>query len=257
MNGKFYDVKLDISASGYSQLNNNDKLSVNSKMNAIFRVQKTDVSADSKIIIDVTRITTDAGNAAIKFAVSHALGTAQPGTPEEYTYVIPANGDNAAIYLMYFPSYKRSETGTGYDYARDIIEINNLQDVEFDLFLIKQKDNAFTNAELEAIEISAKCDVIQKLSGTYLSANSISGATIYSNVKENLGDDMQAVPTANVTYKIMCGAGQGTELNGYILPFQTKEEARKRIYQVTVKVYDRSTGFTGEPIGTLTGAILK
>ena len=254
--GKQYNVMIDIAASRYEQVNSREKLSVNSKMSKVFSIDKTDVSADSRIIIDVTPITAD-GKDKIKYSVSHVLGAGTASTSVDYFYEIPENDDTAAIYLMYYPSYKKAESGTGYTYAKDIIEINNLKDVEFDLYLIKQKDSNFTEEELAAVEEYYVCNIIQNLSGTYTSANSISGATIYSNVKDNLGDDTKFIPNTNITYKIMCGSSQGIELIGDVLPFQTESEARRRIYQVTVKVYDKDTDFTGEPLGTLNGAILK
>lgn len=257
MNGKSYDVMVDIMASGYDQLNFNDKLSVNSAMDAVFRVPKSDVSDDRTITLNVSY--TSAARDEIKFEVTHVLGTAQPTESATYTYDIPANGEKASIYLMYYPSYKRGDTG--YVFENDTIKINNLQDIAFDLYLIKQKDTSFTNAELESLETSAICHLEQYLTGVYHSVNNRIGANIISNIIENVGNDSEEVPAGKITYTIWCGTNQGVkeecDLHSDISKFKTKEEASDRIYQVTVKVFENGSGFAGEPLSTLKGAILK
>lgn len=158
------------------------------------------------------------------------------------------DGEETSVYLLYHPSY--AKTGEGYVKAKDTIVIDNTDNVSFNLYIMKEQNAGLSDGELQSIESLYECSVEQDL--YYFGNPTGAGAEIYTNLKENLGDPEGA--ELNVPYVISnwYGSTQGT-LNG----FRTETEARDRIYEVTVKVFEKSSDFRGEPLGSLTGAILK
>ena len=176
-----------------------------------------------------------------------------------YTYRL-ASGEEPTIYLLYYPNYAKTEGG--YVQAKDTIEINNEDQIPFDLYIMKQKPNLNPNPgfwepglseyDLRALENQYECDIVQNVRWLQPGQEE-PGATIYTNLGKNLADNSD-INRLQVNYTISHWWGSGV---GTLNAFRTETETRQRIYEVTVKVYDASNDFSGEPLATLTGAILK
>ena len=251
MNGKSYDVMIDVEASKYSQLNDVDKLSVNSEMDHYFPIPETAVKegkiADRVITMEIKR-DTDAVLFDVKYQVT---GEEEVKLPQ---YSHSNSKGRAAIYLFYHPSYTKD--GGSLLRGKDTINIiNNKDDVSFDLYIIKQRNNISLNQDIIDLEDLYECQVEQSIEEYDWNAGKI-GAKIFTNLKENLGDE-NSTRIPEVSYKVFATNVVAEGVESTLLPFQTEGVARDRIYAVTVKVFEKGSGFAGEPLSTLKGAILK
>lgn len=257
--GKKYDVMVDISASEYTEFNNNDKLSVYSKMDRIYLIPETDVNVikeeiPKRTITMVVDRNDEDGRDFISIKVKYEIeGTYEVTEFEEYRYEVH-DGKMPSIYLLYHPSY--TKYAGRLLWTDDTIKIVNPKDVPFDLYIIKQRNHDLSETDMIDLEDASRCYVEQSLTEYKWNEGKI-GAKIYTNLLENLGDeDSSRKPEVNYSVKYIENETE-VSATGTLYAFQTKEEARKRIYQVDVKVFEEGKNFEGDPLGTLTGAILK
>lgn len=267
--GQNYNALIHIDPTPYDTNINKELLSDYSSMDAVFQIPKNTVADNDRVItMDVEHI-----DNKISISVSYDIaGTVTTFNTIEYTV---QNEKMPSIYLFYYPNYKTtvSEEGNVTVVAKqDTIVINNMQDLEFDLFLIKQRDETLSDTYLDTAELASKCLVEQHLTGTYASDNVI-GATIYSNIDERLSYTIghttnSSMTDGNIKYNIVCGTQGTTTVTGVSFgDVETnldtpnalvKEDQRERIYQVTVQIYsaDNAT-FSGDALCTMTGTKLK
>ena len=166
------------------------------------------------------------------------------------------NGERPSVFLFYHPSYAKYEDQ--YVWAEDTIVIENEDDVQFDLYIMKQENTGLRDEELRILESQYECNIEQSLTNYQWNLGWV-GANIYTNLRENLGNTgFGNLRGPEVNYEVeYIWYGRRLTTTGTLNAFQTETEARKRIYEVTVKVYEEDSNFRGEPLGTLTGAILK
>ncbi|MEA4946125.1 MAG: prepilin-type N-terminal cleavage/methylation domain-containing protein [Oscillospiraceae bacterium] len=156
-----------------------------------------------------------------------------------------------SIYLMYNPWYSTvSLGGASYNNSGgDGIDINNTDNLAFNLFLVKERISALTS-DMET-QYNATVTLHQ------VSVSIVSKAKVYSNAKENLMNSVGNQQITGVKY-----IKKGTVLNtpqtfaGYNAVTGTGENdvvsktPKNRIYQVTISIYDQSAGLSGTPLST-------
>lgn len=156
-----------------------------------------------------------------------------------------------SIYLMYNPWYSTvSLGGASYNNSGgDGIDINNIDNLAFNLFLVKERISALTS-DMET-QYNATVTLYQ------VSVSIVSKAKVYSNAKENLMNSVGNQQITGVKY-----IKKGTVLNtpqtfaGYNAVTGTGENdvvsktPKNRIYQVTISIYDQSAGLSGTPLST-------
>lgn len=152
-----------------------------------------------------------------------------PVTPNgEYTGTIEnvPDGESFSIHMLYIPVFG----------VNDNITIENPQNLDFDLFLVKKSRNPDNQDYI--------CTI-----------NQLTGAPIdiYTNVGDSMGE---GVSEGNIiiTYNIN-GAPAPAEnsLKNSLVLTRTKERAHK----ITVKVYSADSDFTAEPLSELQGITLN
>lgn len=251
--GKMYNATVDINPLGYAALNNFG-LSVNSGMDIKIEVPKlAKENIKDNVERDITvDITLDSTSTKLNILVKH-----EDKEIKEENYNISSG--LPSVYIFYYPSYKVD--GNTATIMKDNIYISNKSGLKLDLYLIKQKDNtiAATPAFLDSCEQLTECYVEQCLT-EYDKENGKVGATIYTNITENLKSG-ETLNDDKLIYKIKYGENQYVSNTSFGLntkKIQIETKPSTRIYQVTVKVFSADNeDFSGEPLGTLTGSILK
>lgn len=265
VNGKTYDVMVDIDPTNYNQSINSDAISVYSKMDKTVEIPETPSAdytrdADGKAVLPAKNITMTItraikdGKDIISMVVEVQLSSSSTITKYETTYEVHDN-EMPAVYMFYHPSYTKYEGR--YLQAKDIIKIVNTQDVPIDLYIMKQRNrsNEVSLEDLKVLDDNYECYIEQSLTEYDWNDKKI-GAKIYTNVEDNLGK-ADARPS-EVSYKVKyVENNENKETTGTLLSFKTKESKPKRMYQVNVKVYENESGFKGEPLVTLSGSLLK
>ena len=191
--------------------------------------------------------------------------TPAPAPVKAYSYTKSDANDVPSVYLFYYPSYKTD--GGEPVIFEDIIEIVNREDIEFDLFLVKQRDTGMAMANLDACELGSECHVIQRLSGNGTYAIGV-GANIYTNIREclcytqgnatcskNNFTDKGMLGEQSLKYDIYWGNEhrQNISLKDSTSNILVREDSHMRAYEYTVNVYLEE----GTILGTMKGTILK
>ena len=144
------------------------------------------------------------------------------------------DGEAPSIYLLYNPWYET----TG-----DTIIINNLNDIPFPFFLVKQATLADT--ELTAKEAHYRAEIRLMQSSA---CRPTAGAVTHSNAKRYLSGQAGNIPS--VSYRVY--RGPYVYQSGIFFPNDgalVARDAENRLYQVTVALYDAAdTGFNGTPV---------
>lgn len=138
------------------------------------------------------------------------------------------------IYLMYTPWYDTVALG-GQAFTHtggDVIDINNLSNLNFNLFLVKQYTSGAKNSYKASVEL------IQERSDIN------SNAKVYSNAKEDM-NSLLNTELVNVTF-IKKGVVVNTpqKFAGYQAGSENdvvSKTAKNRIYDVTIQIYDAGT----------------
>ncbi|MEA4934988.1 MAG: hypothetical protein VB071_15600, partial [Lawsonibacter sp.] len=132
------------------------------------------------------------------------------------------------LYLLYYPWYVSG--------SPDKITVNNLDNVLFTLFLVKQWDPTYSSTGLQAAESTYAANLYLRQT-----CGSADGAVIYSNAGQNLvtGDTI-----GGVTYHIY--QGNYLYVNGTFSGELVRKSPENRIYEVTVDLY--AGDYTGTPV---------
>lgn len=290
---KMYNATVDITPHDI----NNEDLSEYTSMDVIFQVPKSNVSVDRTISLSVTQegdiitfvLTNDApsqedependendsdsdgtdnennGNTSEETEGTIPRGTAVRGADEfTYKYRLPASGEMPSVYLFYYPNYKIDENND-YIAKKDILEINNYDNVEFDLILVKQlmtgKGAPNGSMQLDELEKRSVLEIVQYISDDEENGK---GVSIYTNAKESLRYTLYGNLEQNGINSNICDVSyvveeEGIARNGKFGNVSknttansiVKEDNDMRAYEYTVKVYG-----DGEVLCTMTGTIL-
>lgn len=152
-------------------------------------------------------------------------------------------GEAPSIYLLYNPWYET----TG-----DTIIVNNLKDIPFPFFLVKQV--TLSDTELAAKEAHYRAEIRLMQSSA---CQPTAGAITHSNAKRYLSGQAGDIPS--VSYRVY----RGPYVYHSGIPFPNDgalitRDAENRFYLVTVALYDvADTSFSGTPIYTFTSAKLE
>jgi hypothetical protein len=159
-------------------------------------------------------------------------------------YSLEANGGKLPnIYVMYYPLYE--DAGD----TNDIIRIENEIAEPFKLFLVKERDVDLSG------ELQYHASVAQ-----YVPAGAATEdfAVVYSNIREDLSNDLNRSPLAGVNYRIYRGdyfsrmgyfAGEHGDL--------VSKSDRNRIYEVTVQIFDTADNTFTTPLHTFRSTKLQ
>ena len=159
-------------------------------------------------------------------------------------YSLEANGGKLPnIYVMYYPLYE--DAGD----TNDIIRIENEIAEPFKLFLVKERDVDLSG------ELQYHASVAQ-----YVPAGTAAEdfAVVYSNIREDLSNDLNRSPLAGVNYRIYRGdyfsrvgyfAGEHGDL--------VSKSDRNRIYEVTVQIFDAADNTFTTPLHTFRSTKLQ
>lgn len=280
--GRTYSATVDIKP--LPEINNKE-LSEYTAMDVVFQVGKSKVESDRTIELTAKKDPADSNKIIFELSfdvpvAGDAVGD-QNTTPETggstetpapvptpakaYSYTKSGANDVPSVYLFYYPSYKTD--GGEPVIFEDTIEIVNRENIEFDLFLVKQRDAGMAMANLDACELGSKCHVIQRLSGNGTYTSGV-GANIYTNIREclcytqgsatcskNNITDKGMLGEEHLKYDIYWGAQQreNVSLKGSTSNILLREDSHMRAYEYTVNVYLEE----GTILGTMKGTILK
>ena len=149
-----------------------------------------------------------------------------------------SNGRLPNIYLMYYPMYGEPSV------YNDTIVIHNKIAQPFKLFLVKER------AASLADELQYKAHVEQYVPDGTAPENY---AVFYSNVTEDLSNELNHTPLSGVTYKIY--RGNWWEVRGSFAGEHgalVSKSSKNRLYDVTIGIYDSdSADFSGNPLYTI------
>ncbi len=183
------------------------------------------------------------------------------GEKESLRSLIYDNAESQAnevrsVYLFYLPFYSSRE-----GHLLDTIEINNLDNQEVDVYLVKQRVNSVDTSYLLTQETTYKTSVtVKEDAGSY----SASSHRAYMTLRTNLGANLyqSSLALAN-QYDLLYGSETRVPAinsnNRKILGVSGLDgaEVKDRIYDVTVTIYEKgeaSKGFTGRSIVEITGS---
>ena len=156
------------------------------------------------------------------------------------------------IYLFYVPNYASS--------VEEII-INNNDNVDATIYLVKQRNGSMNDALLQTKESTYKShvSVYENESGFQFSTH-----RAHLTVRSNLGTNLyNGAPVAGqVSYKYTGSNNQSQENTTYVnklLGVNTLDGSteKDRIYEVTVEIYKKGEAtakFAGEPVAKITGS---
>ena len=161
-----------------------------------------------------------------------------------------------SVYLFYLPHYPSTTSS-----VKDEIIINNNDNVQANVYIIKQRSSSISAAELLTRETTYKCNVTVKEN---VSSYNSSSHDAYIAVRTNLGTNLYHQNTKidnQVTYGYK-GANGALEINPYVkkmLDVNTLDGSKEkdRIYEVTVSIYKKGEAankFTGTPVAKITGS---
>lgn len=159
------------------------------------------------------------------------------------------------IYLMYYPWY------TG---ASDTIYVNNLNDVDCTLHIVKQIKPVGTDpitaesgtGSLEAYETTYRVSLYVKENGANASGKS------HCDIQSNLNQNLASRATVSQLWQCQYNLNAASDVYTNVLqgrPLTTPTTKWDRIFDVTVAIYDNEvdvdTLATAEPLATFTGGM--
>lgn len=163
------------------------------------------------------------------------------------------------IYLFYLPNYACNSVGSP---VKDQIVINNPNNVEADLYLVKQKQSSFNTYLYEMKETTYYCEVsIMEDVGSFYTGTHKGALKIRTNLNENIYNEKTNLINK---YKLVYGNKGGTQ-NAYdtdakrILDEKPLDgsKVKDRVYDVTIEIYEAGQAeeqFSDSPIAVLTGS---
>ncbi|WP_455721960.1 type IV pilus modification PilV family protein [Agathobacter sp.] len=166
------------------------------------------------------------------------------------------NHDLRNIYLFYNPWYYTATESSASTTARDNIIINNSNNVECTVSLVKQKKDKISNLSV----LEGKYNVIVNLvEPDNKSGSSKACVTIASNFETNLGS-----PNTSMSHKQALYQYNGDSTQAQIERIQTrnltKDTVSDRIYDVRVDIYESKVDIsklsTEKPVVSLTGSMV-
>ena len=148
------------------------------------------------------------------------------------------------IYLMYYPIY--GDDGE----INDIIQIRNRIAKPFKLFLVKERGDDLSD------ELDYKATVAQFLPSTLGEGDA--PAMIYSNIAEDLSNDLNRAPLLGVNYRIYTGnyfsrPGDFEGEHGDLV----SKSGRNRMFEVTVQLFDAADDTFTTPLHTFRSTKLQ
>lgn len=178
---------------------------------------------------------------------------------ESYTTVIydnsvdPVNQTLRNIYLFYRPWYT-STSNTGYEGCDDVIVINNKDKVDCTVNIVKQK--FLDPTELKNKESSYK---------VYVKVNELGNRTgtaythIATNLDINMADSDNTIQPKQAIYGFNTNVNQ-EQVRGIVdIKNLTKDDAKDRLYDVKVDIYESKTGIdemdATTPVVSMTGSM--
>lgn len=157
-----------------------------------------------------------------------------------------------SIYLFYLPNYNSN---------LEEIVINNDDNVEATVYVIKQRNDSMNDALLETKESSYRSRVSVKEN---VSTFQFSTHRAYLTIRSNLGTNLYDNEPENeqVMYKYTGANGQFQENTPYVnkvlgVNKLDGSSEKDRIYEVTVEIYKKGEAankFAGEPVAKITGS---
>lgn len=161
-----------------------------------------------------------------------------------------------SVYLFYLPHYPSTISN-----VKDNIVINNNDNVETNIYIIKQRSSSANAAELLTKETTYKCNVtVNENVASYNSSSHDAYVAIRTNLGTNLYNQTTAIDN-QVTYGYK-GSGGSVETNMFVkkmLDVNSLDGSKEkdRIYEVTVAIYKRGEAankFAGTPVAKITGS---
>lgn len=161
-----------------------------------------------------------------------------------------------SVYLFYLPNYASTASN-----LRDEIIINNNDNVEANVYIIKQRTSTANDAELLTRETTYKCNVtVNENVGSFNSSSHDAYIAIRSNLGVNLYNQSTLLSN-QVTYGYK-GSSGSVETNPYVKKMLDVNaldgsEEKDRIYEVTVSIYKKGEAankFAGDSVVTITGS---
>ncbi len=148
------------------------------------------------------------------------------------------------IYLMYYPIYGDDNE------TNDIIQIRNRIAKPFKLFLVKERGSNLSD------ELDYKATVAQFLPSTLGEGDG--PAMIYSNIAEDLSNDLNRAPLLGVNYRIYTGnyfsrPGDFEGEHGDLV----SKSGRNRMFEVTVQLFDAADDTFTTPLHTFRSTKLQ
>lgn len=199
-----------------------------------------------KIQLTITKETTPGGERVI---VSMKAAYWKPGETSELEPLGAQSFEGEdllrSVYLCYEPNY-----AAGYGTGKDEIEIINLDNVEFELYLIKQNCPTWPDLFVREGQYAPEITVRE---GQWAEEDQGSYIKIYNNYGTNLGDDsiivLNNVHASYRYYYRSAGDGSAKEVTGRAVDTTVSDalciggsavhtEKRFRMFLVTVEVYE-------------------
>ena len=162
-----------------------------------------------------------------------------------------------SIYLFFAPNYAATSASS----HKDAIIINNLNNIDASVYLIKQRVTSANSIELSLKESNYRAEIslIENVTNFNFSSHKA-----YASIRTNLGKnlyDSDAIVSNQVLYKY--GGSDGRPENrpnvDKVLGVNSLDGSveKDRIYEVTVAIYKKGEAakkFTGEPVAKITGS---
>ena len=166
--------------------------------------------------------------------------------------------DLRSIYVFYTPNYASSAYGSS---VADEFIINNPDNVDTELYIVKQKYSSFNTSEYKAKESAYYCKVfVNENVGSYTPSTHKAHIALRTNLVENIYDENVALYYKyDLTYNNMEGSQPNPTSSRVMLDEKSldAERVRDRIYEVTVAVYEEGQAdedFSGSPVAVITGS---
>lgn len=176
-----------------------------------------------------------------------------------YTNAESPGYDLRSIYLFYTPNYASNSTGSP---VKDTIIVNNPNNVEAEIYLVKQKHSSFNTYQYEMKETTYYCEVyVKENAGNFNTSTHKAALSLRTNLLENIYDETAILINK---YKLSYSNTENTQeallTNAKrILDEKSLDGGRvkDRIYDVNVAIYKEGqadSDFSDDPIAEITGS---
>lgn len=134
------------------------------------------------------------------------------------------------VYLYYYPSYGRTDMA-----YRDDIVIENYDNKDMEVYIIKQEDINLTQGALTTKEIGYKVDFNVRESTTNAAGNS--HVALRTNLNQNLADIYTGATTSTTQVNFAYNGTFATS-DTYQMKDIRNKQAMDRMYNITVEIYE-------------------